>query len=93
MAERGNPVQSEDFIWLPHIVDKIFAKYHVTPYEVEEVFSGQPRIFRGPKGHYPGEDVYYALGATEASRYLFIVYINQKEGWAGFDFIGSRYVR
>lgn len=72
----------EDLIWLPDIVDKLLEKHHVEPYEVEEVFAEQPRIFRGPKGHYPGEDVYYALGRTEAGRYLFIVFIRKIDGRA-----------
>ena len=50
------------------------------PYEVEEVFVQRPQVFRGPKGHYPGEDVYYALGRTEAGRYLFIVFIRKVDG-------------
>jgi hypothetical protein len=75
-------MQSDDLIWLTDIVDKIRREHQVEPYEVEEVFAGQPRIFRGPKGHYPREDVYYALGSTDAGRYLFIVYIKKRDGRA-----------
>ena len=73
-------MQPEDLIWLPDIVDKLIEKHGVEPYEVEEVFAGHPRVFRGPKGHYPGEDVYYALGQTEAGRYLFVVFIRKIDG-------------
>jgi uncharacterized DUF497 family protein len=57
--------QRSDFLWIPDIVDKIWNKHQVEPEEVEEVFDNRPRIFRGPKGHYAGEDVYYALGQTD----------------------------
>jgi hypothetical protein len=43
----------EDLIWLPAIVEKLAEKHQVEPYEVEEIFAETPRIFRGPKGHYP----------------------------------------
>jgi uncharacterized DUF497 family protein len=73
-------VKPEDLIWLPDIVDKLIEKHQVEPYEVEEAFAKRPRVFRGPKGHYPGEDVHYALGRTESGRYLFIVFIKKMDG-------------
>jgi len=72
----------DDFIWIPAIEDKIWNKHRVEPEEVEEVFENRPRIFRGPKGHYPGEDIYYALGQTDEGRYLFVVYIKKQDGQA-----------
>ena len=69
----------EDILWLPEIVEKIQAKHGVTPEEVEELFAGRPRFFRGPKGHYPGEDVYYALGETGGGRRLFVAYIRRRK--------------
>ena len=73
-------MKPENLIWLPDIVDKLIDKHQVEPDEVEEVFLNRPRIFRGPKGHYPGEDVYYALGRTETGRHLFIVFIRKLDG-------------
>ena len=73
-------MKPEDLIWLPDIVDKLIEKHQVEPEEIEEVFAEHHRVFRGPKGHYPGEDIYYALGQTEAGRYLFIVFIRKKDG-------------
>lgn len=73
-------MKPENLIWLPDIVDKLTAKHGVEPNEVEEVFTTRPRVFRGPKGHYPGEDVYYALGRTETGRYLFVVFIRKLDG-------------
>jgi uncharacterized DUF497 family protein len=74
--------QRDDFIWIPDIVDKIWNKHRVEPEEVEQVFENRPRIFRGPKGHYAGEDIYYALGQTDEGRYLFVVYIKKQQGQA-----------
>jgi len=75
-------MQPNDFIWLPDIVDRIRSKHQVEPHEVGEVFAGKPRIFRGPKGHYPREDVYYASGQTDAGRHLFVIYITKRDGRA-----------
>jgi len=43
----------------------------------EQVFSNQPRVKRMNKGHYRGEDVYRALGQTEAGRYLAVFFIHK----------------
>ena len=55
---------------LEEIVEKLEGKHQVVPEEVEQVFSNQPRIKRMNKGHFHGEDVYRALGQTDAGRYL-----------------------
>ena len=65
------------FLWLPDIVEKIQGKHGVEPEEVEEVLSGHPKLLRGPKGNRPGEDIHYALGVTDAGRYLTIVFIRK----------------
>jgi hypothetical protein len=33
----------DDFIWLPHILDKLAAKHNVTQDEAEDVFLNGPR--------------------------------------------------
>ena len=44
------------------------ARHNVTPEEVEEVcYENKPLIYRGK------HSLYYALGRTQAGRYLFIV--------------------
>ena len=65
----------EDIIWLPHIVDKLAWKHHVIPSEVEEVLFDNPRYRKVQKGDIPGEDLYAALGQTEAGRYLIIFFV------------------
>lgn len=67
-----------DVIWLDDIVDKIEVKHEVATWEVEEVLLRNPEFRRGPKGRRKGEDLYYALGQTEAGRYLFIVFIRKR---------------
>ena len=67
-------------IWLEEIVEKLEVKHRVIPEEVEQVFNSQPRIRRMKKGHYRGEDVYRALGQTDAGRYLVVFFIHKMTG-------------
>jgi uncharacterized DUF497 family protein len=64
-------------IWLRNIVDKLAVKHHVEPYEVEQALSNRPKIRFVEKGERPGEDVYLALGRTEAGRYLAILFVHK----------------
>ncbi len=64
-----------DIIWLPQIVDKLEWKHHVAPAEVEQVVFGRPLFRKAQKGHVPGEDVYAALGQTEAGRHLVVSFV------------------
>jgi len=64
-------------IWLEEIIEKLEAKHGVAPEEVEQVLSRQARIKRMKKGHYRGEDVYRALGQTDAGRYLVVFFIHK----------------
>ena len=62
-------------IWLEEIIEKLEVKHRVSPDEVEQVFRKKPQIRRMKRGHYRGEDVYRALGQTEAGRYLAVFFI------------------
>ena len=64
-----------DIIWLPHVLDKLVWKHHVSPEEVEEVLFDTPLYRKVQKGHVPGEDLYAALGQTDTGRYLIIFFI------------------
>jgi len=68
-------MELNDVIWLDDIVEKIKAKHNVATWEVEEVLLRNPEFRCGGKGRRRGEDLYYALGQTDAGRYLFIVFI------------------
>ncbi len=41
----------DDVVWLDSIVDKLVWKHNVTASEVEDVLTGQCRIFKKEKGH------------------------------------------
>jgi uncharacterized DUF497 family protein len=61
-------------IWLTDVVDKLIAKHNVEVYEVEQVFSNRPHFRFVEKGKRPGEDVYLALGQTDAGRYVAVLF-------------------
>ena len=65
-------------IWLRNIVDKLAVKHHVEPYEVEETLNNKPKIRFVEKGERKDEDVYMALGQTDAGRYLAILFIHKR---------------
>ena len=67
----------DGIIWLNHIVDKLAFKHQVEIYEVEEVLSGKPKFRFVEKGERKGENVYMALGQTEAGRYLTVLFIHK----------------
>jgi uncharacterized DUF497 family protein len=71
-----------DIIWLPHVIDKRAWKHHVLPEEIEDILFGHPLYRKVQKGHVPGEDLYTALGQTEAGRYLIIFFIYKSTGEA-----------
>jgi len=68
----------EGVIWLRGIVDKLAFKHHVEPYEVEEVLSNRPKTRFVAKGRQEGEDLYLALGQSDAGRYLTVLFIHKK---------------
>jgi hypothetical protein len=75
-------LQISGFSWLDDIVVKLASKHAVEPYEVEEVFSGRPKFRFVENGNRKGEDVYAALGQTDAGRYLITFFILKGEGRA-----------
>lgn len=67
----------EDIIWLDSIVEKLAWKHHILTSEVEEVLTGQCRIFKKESGKVEGEDLYNALGRTKGGRYISIFFIKK----------------
>ena len=65
-------------IWLRDIVDKLAFKHHVEAHEVGETLSNRPKLRFVEKGERKGEDVYLALGQTNAGRYLAVLFIHKK---------------
>jgi len=69
-------------LWGEQFVEKLERKQQVSTDEVEEVFRNLPRFDFVTKGHVAGEDVYWALGQTDAGRYLTIFFIYKRGGKA-----------
>ena len=67
----------EGVIWLRAVVDKLVYKHRVETFEVEEALNNKPKIRRVEKGTRRGEDVYMALGRTDAGRYLAVLFIDK----------------
>jgi len=67
----------DDFIWLPDIVEKLAVKHRLTQDEVEEVFFNRPHFRFVESGFRAGEDVYAALGQTDAGRYVIVFFIHK----------------
>ena len=67
----------DDFIWLPHIIEKLAVKHQVEPEEVEELFFNKPRFRFVEKGHIAGQDVYSASGQSDSGRYLIVFFIRK----------------
>jgi uncharacterized DUF497 family protein len=68
----------DGLIWLRDIVDKLAWKHQVDTEEVEEALNNRPKIRFVEKGERKGEDVYLALGQTDAGRYLAVLFIYKK---------------
>jgi len=75
-------VRIKDLIWLEEIVEKLWAKHHVDIAEVREVLEGKPHFRFVEKGHRRGENVYAALGRSEAGRYLTVFFVLKRDGQA-----------
>jgi uncharacterized DUF497 family protein len=65
-------------VWLREIVDKLAVKHRVEPHEVEEVLANTDQFRFVEKGERRGEDVYIALGQSDAGRYLAVLFIYKK---------------
>jgi len=68
----------EGIIWLRDIVDKLAFKHRLEARELEEVLENRPKIRFVEKGKRKGEDVYLALGQTDAGRYLAVLFIYKR---------------
>jgi len=69
-------------LWLEDLVDKIAQKHAVKQGEVREVFDNGPALRFVEKGHRLGENMYSALGQTDAGRYLVVFFIHKRDGQA-----------
>ena len=69
----------EEIVWLDGIVEKLWRKHGVDTYEVVEVLENRPKFRFVEKGFRSGEDMYLALGRTEAGRYLSVFFVYKSD--------------
>ena len=74
---RSGNLQIDEIIWQQQFVEKLAIKHGVEKTEVEEVLSNRPRFRFVSKGNRAGEDVYSAMGQTDAGRYLIVFFIRK----------------
>ena len=67
-------------IWKDQFVEKLERKQGVSVMEAEDVLDGKPHVRRVGKGRIKNEDVYAALGQTNAGRYLIVFHIRKVSG-------------
>lgn len=70
-------MQIDEIIWKQQFVEKLARKHGVGETEVEEVLSNCPHFRFARKGNRAGEDVYSAMGQTDAGRYLIVFFIQK----------------
>jgi uncharacterized DUF497 family protein len=62
-------------IWYHRFVEKLWDTHRVEVHEAEEALQNHGRVRRVKRGHAAGEDVYLALGQTDAGRYLSVFFV------------------
>lgn len=65
----------EEIIWLDAIIEKLAVKHRVETDKVEAVLRNKRKFRFVEKGDRKEEDVYLALGQTDAGRYLAVLFI------------------
>ena len=68
-------MQIHEVIWRPQFIEKLASKHNVKTTEVEEILTNRPYFRFLSKGNRPGENVYSAMGQTDAGRYLIVIFI------------------
>ncbi len=66
-------------IWIDEIIDKLERKHNVQQDEVRQVLRNDPQFRFVETGHRPGENVYAAMGRTDAGRYLIVFFVLKKD--------------
>lgn len=69
-------------LWKKQFIEKLEQKHQVLKDEVEEVFGNNPRFNFIAKGDVTGQNLYRALGRTDAGRYLTVLFIQKRAGLA-----------
>jgi len=75
-------VNINKIIWLDEIIEKLETKHNVRQEEITGLFNNKTNFRFVEKGHRPGENVYAAMGQTDAGRYLIVFFIHKADGSA-----------
>jgi uncharacterized DUF497 family protein len=75
-------VKISTLIWKARFMEKIRQRHKVSMIEVEQALSARPRIQFAERGDVAGENLYRALGRTDAGRYLAVFFIDKGKGRA-----------
>ena len=67
-----------DIILTDDVLDKIIWKHNISELELRQVINNQPSIRFMEKGKVKGENLYVALGTTDAGRYVSVFFIMKK---------------
>src|SRR5207248_10380659 len=78
ISEPRLPMKIQGIGWLRDVEDKLASKHAVSQDEVEDVLESHPKLRFVEKGNRKGENVYEALGRTDAGRYLVVLFIYKK---------------
>jgi len=78
----GHKVNINKIIWLDEIIEKLETKHNVRQEEITGLFNNKTNFRFVEKGHRPGENVYAAMGQTDAGRYLIVFFIHKADGSA-----------
>jgi uncharacterized DUF497 family protein len=65
----------KDLLLKGYVIDKLAWKHNILELELRQVFNNEPKIRMIEKGKIKGEDLYVALGRTDAGRYLVVFFI------------------
>jgi len=72
-------IKCRSFQWDKGNIDKNWLTHKVSSFECEQIFFNLPLIAYEDIEHSQSEKRYYALGKTDADRFLFIVFIIRKK--------------
>jgi hypothetical protein len=82
VKDNGEMFIIREILWLDDIVAKIEQKHRVSMDEVEQVLHRRPKVKQLERGRVVGQDLYVALGRTEAGRYLSVFFIRKNDDCA-----------
>ena len=72
-------ININEILWKDVFANKIKKKHQVTQSDVEKILYGKKKVLRVARGKIKDEDIYLALGKTDAGRYLSVFFILKKE--------------